>query len=94
MGIEYLAAGQGSWWSRLVAVSRRLGLGHALTGTWVALLVLIAAHIGMVLVEQQAARRELLPPHYLLLRWGFTVVAIAMMVTVLTLRLLGQTIKF
>ena len=61
---------------------------------WVALLVLIAAHIGMVLVEQQAARRELLPPHYLLLRWGFTVVAIAMMVTVLTLRLLGQTIKF
>ena len=61
---------------------------------WVALIVLIAAYIGAVLVEQQAARRNLLPAGYLWLRWAFTVVAVAMMVTVLTLRLLGQTIAF
>ncbi len=61
---------------------------------WVALLVLIAAYIGAILLEQQAGRRNLLPPRYLWLRWAFTVVAVAMMVTVLTLRLLGQTISF
>ncbi len=61
---------------------------------WVSLIVLIAAYIGAVLVEQEAARRGLLPPRYLWLRWGFTLVAVAMMVTVLTLRLLGQTISF
>ena len=61
---------------------------------WVALIVLIAAYIGAVLVEQQAGRRQLLPAGYLWLRWAFTVVAVAMMVTVLTLRLLGQTIVF
>ena len=61
---------------------------------WVSLIVLIAAYIGAVLVEQEAGRRGLLPPRYLWLRWGFTVVAVAMMVTVLTLRLLGQTISF
>jgi len=61
---------------------------------WVALVVLIAAYIGTALVEQEAARRDLLPVRYMWLRWGFTVVAVAMMVTVLTLRLLGQTIAF
>jgi Protein of unknown function (DUF3429) len=59
---------------------------------WLSLIVLIAAYIGMVLVEHQAARRELVPPRYLWLRWSFTVIAVAMMVTVLTLHLLGQTI--
>jgi hypothetical protein len=85
----------------------RLGLGvvPALAGwialllplvvaSWVSLIVLIAAYIGMVLVEHEAARRELLPPRYLWLRWSFTVVAVAMMVTVLTLHLLGQKISF
>jgi hypothetical protein len=61
--------------------------------SWVSLIVLIAAYIGMVLVEHQAARRDLLPPRYLWLRWVVTVVAVAMMVTVLTLHLLGQTIS-
>ena len=61
---------------------------------WVSLVVLIAAYIGAVLVEQQAERRDLLPPRYLLVRWGFTLVAVAMMITVLTLRLLGQTVIF
>jgi hypothetical protein len=60
--------------------------------SWMSLIVLIAAYIGMVLMEHKAARRDLLPPHYLWLRWSVTVVAVAMMVTVLTLHLLGQTI--
>jgi hypothetical protein len=62
--------------------------------SWVSLIALIAAYVGAVLVEQEAAKRDLLPPRYLWLRWGFTLVAVAMMVTVLTLRLLGQTIAF
>lgn len=61
---------------------------------WLSLVVLIAAYIGAVLIEQQAARRGLLPPRYLWLRWGFTLVAEAMMITVLTLRLLGQSVSF
>jgi hypothetical protein len=61
--------------------------------SWLALLLLIAAYIGMILLEHEAGRRELVPPRYLWLRWAFTVTAVAMMVTVLTLRLLGQTIN-
>lgn len=61
---------------------------------WIALVVLIAAYIATVLAEQEAAKRDLVPTRYLWLRWGFTFIAVAMMVTVLTLRLLGQTIGF
>lgn len=61
---------------------------------WVSLILLIVAYIAAVLVEQEAGRRSLVPPHYLWVRWGFTVVAVAMLVTVVTLRLLGQTISF
>jgi hypothetical protein len=64
------------------------------TAAWLSLVVLIAGYIGAVLVEQEAAKRGLMPPHYLWVRWGFTVIAVAMLVTVLTLRLLGQTIVF
>jgi hypothetical protein len=62
--------------------------------SWVSLIALIVAYIGAVLVEREAAKRDLLPPRYLWLRWGFTLVAVAMMITVLTLRLLGETIAF
>jgi hypothetical protein len=61
---------------------------------WLSLIVLIAAYIGTVLVEHRAARRELVPPRYLWLRWSFTIVAVAMMVTVLTTHLLGPAILF
>lgn len=45
VGIEYLAPGQGSWWSRILLVARHIGLGHVLSGTWVVLLIaaLVAA---------------------------------------------------
>jgi len=59
---------------------------------WVALLVLIAGYIAAIVVEHH--RRVWLPPRWLWLRWGFTAVAVAMLTTVLTLRLLGQTVVF
>jgi len=59
---------------------------------WLALLVVIIGYIAALVAEHRAAGRDLLPSHYLWLRWGFTVVATAMLITVLTLRLLGQTI--
>jgi hypothetical protein len=40
MRIEYLAAGDRSWWSQAGSVAQRIGLGRAPSGTWVALLVL------------------------------------------------------
>jgi hypothetical protein len=39
IGVEYLAAGRASWWSRLLTVARHMGLGRALPGTWVVLLI-------------------------------------------------------
>lgn len=39
MGVEYLAAGTGSWWSRILTVARHMGLGRAYSGTWIALLL-------------------------------------------------------
>lgn len=46
LGIEYLAGGNSSWWSRIGEVARHMGLGHALTGIWV--VVLIAALMAAV----------------------------------------------
>jgi hypothetical protein len=60
----------------------------------IALVVLIAASVAMIFGERAADRRGLLPPGYLWLRYGFTVVSVAMLTTVLTLRLLRQTIVF
>ena len=62
------------------------------TPPWLALLVLIAAYIAALVVEHRFSAQIVLPPRYLTLRWGFTIVAVAMLTTVFTLRLLGQTI--
>jgi hypothetical protein len=60
---------------------------------WTALVVLIAGFLATVIVEHQAAQRTLIhPARYMWLRWGLTIVVIAMLVTVLTLRLLGPRI--
>jgi hypothetical protein len=61
---------------------------------WLALLLLVAAYIATLAAEQRWARSYGWPARYLWLRWGFTVVAVAMLITVTTLRLLGQTIVF
>lgn len=63
-----------------------------ITAYWLGLLVLIAAYIAVLVTEHQCSARILLPARYLTVRWGFTIVAVAMLTTVLTLRLLGQTI--
>jgi len=43
--------GGGSWWSRALSVARHMGIGHAISGTWVALLVaaLVAALCALVI---------------------------------------------
>ncbi len=45
MHVEYLRAGDRSWWSLALSTARHLGLGRAWAGTWVALLVLVLAAI-------------------------------------------------
>lgn len=61
---------------------------------WVALLVLIAGYILAIAAEHRGSQQGLLTSQYMWLRWSFTIVALAMLTTVLTLRLLGQTIAF
>ncbi|MGH2913182.1 MAG: hypothetical protein ACRDJ3_11985 [Solirubrobacteraceae bacterium] len=45
--VEYLRSAHSSWWSSAQTVARRLGLGHAPSGTWPVLLLLLA--MGSVL---------------------------------------------
>ena len=51
LSVEYLAPGSGSWWSRALSVARHVGIGHAVSGTWVAVLVamLMAAASALVI---------------------------------------------
>jgi len=82
-----------------------LGVLPALIG-WAALLmplllsaeaglaVLIVGHVATVIMEAQLRRRALVPPGYMWLRWGLSVVTIVVLVTVLTLRLVGAKIIF
>ena len=58
VGAEYLTSGRGSWWTRILAVARHMGLGHALTGTWVALLV-AALFVVMAMLSARLVLREL-----------------------------------
>ena len=60
----------------------------------VALAVLIVGYLATVLTEHRAAQRLLVPSRYVWMRWGFSVVAMVMMVMVLVLRGIGQTIVF
>jgi hypothetical protein len=51
IGVEYLAAGRGSWWSQILTVARHMGLGRAFSGTWVALLAAaLMAAVGVLAV--------------------------------------------
>lgn len=51
VSVEYMEPGGGSWWSRALSVARHMGIGHAISGTWVALLVaaLVAALCALVI---------------------------------------------
>jgi hypothetical protein len=81
-------------WLVAALVPMLLGWAALNLQAWLALVVLIVGLLLTAAGEREVSRRDLLPTGYVLLRYGFTVVAVAMLVTVLTLRLLGQTIVF
>jgi hypothetical protein len=56
--VEYMRRDRSSWWSLAPEVARRMGLGHAGSGTWSVLLVL-GLMGGVVLVCSRLAVREL-----------------------------------
>ncbi len=58
MKIEYLRPGTSSWWSQVPAVARRMGLGHAAAGTWLALLAAVMA-LTVVALASWLVTREL-----------------------------------
>lgn len=58
IGVEYLAPGHGSWWSRGLSVARRMGLGRAISGSWVALLAALLTG-GVLALALRLAWREL-----------------------------------
>jgi hypothetical protein len=52
IGIEYLAASRGSWWSRLLTVARHMGLGRVFSGTWLVLVIAaLMAAVGLLAVR-------------------------------------------
>jgi hypothetical protein len=58
VGVEYLAAGRGSWWSRVLSVAGHIGLGRAFSGTWIALLI-AALMAGVGVLALRLTLREL-----------------------------------
>lgn len=69
-------------------------LGERALPVWIALPILIFGHIVAVMIEHQAGLLADLPRPYAWLRWGFAGVAVAMLTTVLMLRITGSTIVF
>ncbi len=59
-----------------------------------ALAILIAGFVALTVTEAQLRRRLLVPPGYMLLRWGLSIVVVLVLATVLTLRLIGARISF
>jgi len=59
-----------------------------------ALVVLVVGYLATVLTEHRAAQRQFVPSGYVWIHWGFSIVAVVMMVMVLVLREVGQTIVF
>jgi hypothetical protein len=52
IGVEYLSAGRGSWWSRISSVATHIGLGRAFSGTWIAFFIAaLVAAIGVLAVR-------------------------------------------
>ena len=59
---------------------------------WAALILLIAGFIGTLVVEAAGHRRLVVPPGYMWLRWILSVAVVAILTTVLVLRLIGASI--
>jgi hypothetical protein len=56
IAVEYLRAGLSSWWSLAPSVARRLGLGRAWAGSWVALMVATLMVTAIALASWLALR--------------------------------------
>jgi hypothetical protein len=56
--VEYLRPGSSSWWSLASTVARRMGFGHAPSGTWIVFL-LLALTIAIVALASRLLLREL-----------------------------------
>jgi hypothetical protein len=56
--VEYLRPGSSSWWSLASTVARRMGFGHAPSGTWIVFL-LLALSIAIVVLASWLILREL-----------------------------------
>jgi hypothetical protein len=59
-----------------------------------ALVLLIAGFVGTAVIEHRAARRELVPRGYMLMRWGLSAVVVLILTTVLGRRLVGGRLMF
>jgi hypothetical protein len=73
-------------WAALVSVP--------LAGGLLALAILMVGYLLAIVTEHRASRLWLMPPRYMMLRWGVSVVALVMLAIVLVLRGIGQTIVF
>jgi hypothetical protein len=56
--VEYLRPAHQSWWSLISPLARRLGFGHAPSGTWIVYL-LLALTIAIVVLASRLVLREL-----------------------------------
>ena len=55
---EYLRPGPSTWWSQASAITHRLGLGHAPSGTWIGFLVL-AVMLAVAAIASRLTLKEL-----------------------------------
>ena len=90
--------------ARFVRVRLTLGVVPALIG-WAAVLVslvtepamslavLIAGFIATVVVEWRGHRLRLVPGGYMLMRWGISVVVVALLTAVLVVRIIGGHVQ-
>jgi hypothetical protein len=78
----------------LAVVPALVGWSAALLAIWhharLGLVLLIAGYIATVIIEGRGRRYDLVPRNYLIMRWALTTVVVALMTTVLVLRLLGS----
>ncbi len=58
IAVEYVRAGSSSWWSLASSVARRMGLGRAWAGTWVAAIVALLMATGIVLASWLTLRES------------------------------------
>jgi hypothetical protein len=58
IAVEYVRAGSSSWWSLASAVARRMGLGRAWAGTWVAAMVALLMATGIALASWLTLRES------------------------------------